>query len=80
MSGARAGQGRTRHLDADEPASWSAGMLRASAASDKRSLVFSERGGNPKLWFRLVIRERFSPELEKKTDVPARKVRGVMGQ
>nr|CAI9693736.1 unnamed protein product [Rangifer tarandus platyrhynchus] len=52
-------------------------MLTVSAASDKRSLVFTERGGNPELWFRLVIRERFSPELEKKTDVPARKVRGV---
>ena len=30
--------------------------------------------------FRLVIRERFSPELEKKTDAPARKVCGVTGQ
>ncbi|KAI4576050.1 hypothetical protein MJT46_001885 [Ovis ammon polii x Ovis aries] len=55
-------------------------MLRASADSDKRNLVFAERAGNPELWFRLVIRERFSPELEKKTDAPARKVRGVTGQ
>ena len=80
MSGAWAGQGRTHYLDADELASWAAGMLKASAASDKRSLMFTERGGNPELWFWLVIRERFSPELEKKTDVPARKVRGVTGQ
>ena len=80
LLGAWAGQGRTRYLDADEPASWAAGVLRASAASDKRSLVLTERGGSPELWFWLVIRERFSPELEKKTDVPARKVRGVTGQ
>lgn len=72
--------GKDTLLDADEPASWSVRMLRASADSDKRNLVFAERAGNPELWFRLVIRERFSSELEKKTDAPARKVRGVKGQ
>ena len=75
-----AGQERTRYLDADELASWSVRMLRASAASDRRNLVFAKRGWKPELWFRLVIRERFSPELEKKTDAPARKVCGVTGQ
>lgn len=45
--------GKDTLLDRRRAASWSVRMLRAAADSDKRNLVFTERAGNPELWFRV---------------------------
>lgn len=69
-----AGQGRTHYLDGGKPArdSFLVRRIGGFIHTDSKSLVLTERAGNPKFWFWLVSREQFSPKLEKQTDGPAR--------